>query len=290
MKKFLCYDTNDAASGKINVDNRGMLKPNSTVPSTNGAANQYLVTDEDGKVKWEDRLAYEVTGWKDFTISLGMGTEITGFTMPPVGDTVTVKVNGVESVETVKSGEIEGHSYSYIGSTDIAGMVSGTGGWFIAYYAEEGRAIGGANPETTVSLFITIPPKIKYEYLPDDLLKSPYPIQIVDFDNFLFSFGFEVFVAGDGDAGTHNFSLPKEKWDEFLNLLSEFQQNTLCVSGTSIVSNVKPNAGRPKFDSTGAALNNANAVFFKYYTLDVSYNEETETVTAIKSIIKKELT
>ena len=27
MKKFLCYDTNDAASGKINVDGRGMLKP-----------------------------------------------------------------------------------------------------------------------------------------------------------------------------------------------------------------------------------------------------------------------
>ena len=27
MKKFLCYDTNDAASGKINVDNRGTLKP-----------------------------------------------------------------------------------------------------------------------------------------------------------------------------------------------------------------------------------------------------------------------
>ena len=27
MRKFLCYDTNDAASGKINVDSRGMLKP-----------------------------------------------------------------------------------------------------------------------------------------------------------------------------------------------------------------------------------------------------------------------
>lgn len=27
MKRFLCYDTNDAASGRINVDNRGMLKP-----------------------------------------------------------------------------------------------------------------------------------------------------------------------------------------------------------------------------------------------------------------------
>ena len=58
MKKFLCYDTNDAASGKINVDNRGMLKPNSTVPSSN-AANQQLVTDGEGGVKWEDRLAYD---------------------------------------------------------------------------------------------------------------------------------------------------------------------------------------------------------------------------------------
>lgn len=26
MKKFLCYDTNDVASGKIDVDSRGMLK------------------------------------------------------------------------------------------------------------------------------------------------------------------------------------------------------------------------------------------------------------------------
>ena len=58
MKKFLCYDTNDAASGKIEVDNRGMLKPNSTVPS-GGAPYQQLVTDGTGTAKWEDRLAYE---------------------------------------------------------------------------------------------------------------------------------------------------------------------------------------------------------------------------------------
>ena len=59
MKKFLCYDTNDAASGKINVSANGILKPNSTLPSTNGASYQQLVTDDSGKVKWEDRLAYE---------------------------------------------------------------------------------------------------------------------------------------------------------------------------------------------------------------------------------------
>ena len=59
MKKFLCYDTNDVANGKIDVDSRGMLKPNSTVPSTNGAVNQQLVTDGNGNTKWEDRLAYD---------------------------------------------------------------------------------------------------------------------------------------------------------------------------------------------------------------------------------------
>lgn len=59
MRKFLCYDTNDATSGKINVDSRGMLKPNSTVPATNGSTYQQLVTDGEGNAKWEDRLAYE---------------------------------------------------------------------------------------------------------------------------------------------------------------------------------------------------------------------------------------
>ena len=60
MKKFLCYDTNDAASGKINVDSRGMLKPNSTVPS-GSTPHQQLVTDGGGNTKWEDRLAYVAT-------------------------------------------------------------------------------------------------------------------------------------------------------------------------------------------------------------------------------------
>ena len=38
-----------------------MLKPNSTVPSTNGAPYQQLVTDSGGSAKWEDRLAYVTT-------------------------------------------------------------------------------------------------------------------------------------------------------------------------------------------------------------------------------------
>ena len=59
MKKFLCYDTNDAASGRVNVSANGVLKPNSTVPSNSGASYQKLVTGGDGSIKWEDRLAYD---------------------------------------------------------------------------------------------------------------------------------------------------------------------------------------------------------------------------------------
>ena len=59
MRKFLCYDTNDATSGKINVSANGVLRPNATVPSTNGTAYQQLVTDGNGNTQWADRLAYE---------------------------------------------------------------------------------------------------------------------------------------------------------------------------------------------------------------------------------------
>ena len=53
MKKFLCYDTNDVASGKINVDSRGVLKSvGSSIPSTDSAPFQQLVTDGNGEVKW----------------------------------------------------------------------------------------------------------------------------------------------------------------------------------------------------------------------------------------------
>lgn len=131
-----------------------------------GKAYQQLVTDGDGNVQWEDRLAYEYTEWKDFTLSLGKGTKITGFTMPPIGDTVTVKVNGVESVETVKSGEIEGQSYSYIGSIDAAGLFSGTEGWIV--FNNIDAMVGLANPETTISLFITEQHKVDEKYIQQD--------------------------------------------------------------------------------------------------------------------------
>lgn len=254
-----------------------------------GRAYQYLVTDGNGKTKWEDRLAYEYTEWKDFVLN-NDGIAIDGFTMPPVGDTVAVKVNGVESVETVKLGEMEGLSYPYIGSINFSEFLNGKNGWLISPEGDT-LIVGVSNPTTTVSLYTVMPHKIAYNYLPNDLLKSSYPIKIVNFDDFLHSFGIEATVGGDGKVGTNNFSLSKEKWDEFLNLVDEFANNTLCVSHSSwIVENVKSNVGHPIFYSTGWGLSAANILIFKYYKLDVSYNEETETVTTIKSITEKDLT
>ena len=138
-----------------------------TGKGSEGKAYQYLVTDGDGNTKWEDRLAYEYTEWKDFTISSNSHSDFTGFTMPPVGNTVTVKVDGVESVETVKSGEIDGFTYSYIGSVDIISLKSGNNGWIIAYMPGKGM-LEGANPETTISLLVTYQHKIDEKYIQQD--------------------------------------------------------------------------------------------------------------------------
>ena len=103
MKKFLCYDTNDAASGKINVDSRGVLKPNSTVPSTNGASYQQLVTDGEGNTKWEDRLAWKESQEVDFVPEITfemsdtmVSLECTGAIPLVSGDTYKYVLNGVE--------------------------------------------------------------------------------------------------------------------------------------------------------------------------------------------------
>ena len=117
MKKFLCYDTNDAASGKINVDSRGMLKPNSTVPS-GSTPYQQLVTDGSGNTKWEDRLCYSKETpceIMDTALSEWMGPQddvyflwdVPVISLPTLGVTYTVLWGGsfyeVKCVESTNS-------------------------------------------------------------------------------------------------------------------------------------------------------------------------------------------
>ena len=140
MKKFLCYDTNDAANGKVNVGANGVLKPNATVPSTNGAAYQQLVTDGDGNTKWEDRLAYEVRTMvldhvvnKFTTQSSGLpnvnynGTD-KALTDDNIGDTYIVTINGVEYRTVLQKKYTQyWNTYYYLGADtpSLANNISG---------------------------------------------------------------------------------------------------------------------------------------------------------------------
>ena len=140
MKKFLCYDTNDAANGKVNVGVNGVLKPNATVPSTNGAAYQQLVTDGDGDTKWEDRLAYEVRTMvldhvvNKFTTQSSVlpnvnynGTD-KALTDDNIGDNYIVTINGVEYRTVLRKKYTQyWNTYYYLGSDPpaVANNMSG---------------------------------------------------------------------------------------------------------------------------------------------------------------------
>ena len=106
MKKFLCYDTNDAASGKISVSTNGVLSPNATVPSTNGTPYQQLVTDGDSNTKWEDRLAYDnKTVLVEQTKITNAGREsIIDLSLLANGSFVTVNIDGTEYNATLEEG------------------------------------------------------------------------------------------------------------------------------------------------------------------------------------------
>ena len=133
MKKFLCYDTNDAASGKINVGANGVLKPNSTVPSTNGAAYQQLITDGSGNTKWEDRLAYITDPTMTELISENTirmtvqpdGRYLGNLPMPVIlseGTTYIVKLDGVEYESVCKVFDGQDGLIAYIGNLAITGV------------------------------------------------------------------------------------------------------------------------------------------------------------------------
>ena len=120
MRKFLCYDTNDAASGKIDVDSNGVLSPNATVPSTNGTPYQQLVTDGEGNAKWEDRLAYEEvkTGWKTIINSSDVNWQASGGAggqsmMQPYNNTTARIEPGCKYTVECNVGMYEGTANSY---------------------------------------------------------------------------------------------------------------------------------------------------------------------------------
>ena len=158
MKKFLCYDTNDAASGKINVDSRGVLKPNSTVPS-GGAPYQQLVTDGTGTATWEDRLAYAETKLGEIvpetTVTFSdmgglMGANFPDSFNPEEGVPYRITWDG----ETYECLMCDYNGYPALGNLDIANMGEDTGEPFIMAY--NGTAWMTATSNTSTAHLISI--------------------------------------------------------------------------------------------------------------------------------------
>ena len=177
MKKFLCYDTNDAASGKIGVDNRGILKPNSTVPS-GSAPYQQLVTDGTGTVKWEDRLAYETEPVlteivQEETVSFTNESGLMSALWPPTfnaveGQTCIVKFDGADyTCSCIRLGG-EGGPLA-LGNLSIAEVGDDTGEPFLMVYGGQWTIMSSDSAtEHTISISdkqVSIS-KIDKKYLP----------------------------------------------------------------------------------------------------------------------------
>ena len=175
MKKFLCYDTNDATSGKINVDSRGMLKPNSTVPS-GSTPYQQLVTDGDGNTKWEDRLAYVTTEEKvifsqeniEFTEQYGLYvSDYMPITAIKAGENCSVSFDGKTYISTA----VSSMDFITIGNANLMHAGDNTGEPFcICYDPNQNIQIATAltSPTHTVSISRVVETvhKIPQKWLP----------------------------------------------------------------------------------------------------------------------------
>lgn len=128
----------------------------------------------------KNRTHYEESSYTDYVLNAG-GTEIVGFSMPGVGETITVKINGVESAETVKTATsiALGSSYKYIGNITLDSLLDGGTGWIIAEAI--GKTMGMANPNTTITVESTIVHKINNKFINFDGLVRTFDYHFKDY-------------------------------------------------------------------------------------------------------------
>ena len=112
----------------------------------------------------KNRTHYEEIAYVDYVLNMNP-TTIVGFSMPEVGETTTVKINGVESVETVKEAKssLWDISYKYIGNTDLDSLLNGGTGWCVLELS--GQAGGYANPDTTITVENIVVHKINDKFI-----------------------------------------------------------------------------------------------------------------------------
>lgn len=119
--------------------------------------------DESAPDYVKGRTHYEESACVDYVLNMD-GTNIVGLSMPEVGETMTVKINGVESAETVKAYSNNSGSYKYIGNIDVDSLLNGGTGWVIIMLYDD-KAVGFANPDTTISIEVAIIHKINEKFI-----------------------------------------------------------------------------------------------------------------------------
>lgn len=131
--------------------------------SGGGAQPDWNQNDSTAADYVKNRTHYEESAYVDYVLNMD-GTDIVGLSMPEVGETVTVKINGVESVETVKNGTSGSiGNYTYIGTIDFDSLDAGGTGWLVA--GIPGQAVGFANPDTTISVETIVVHKINDKFI-----------------------------------------------------------------------------------------------------------------------------
>ena len=131
--------------------------------SGGGAKPDWNQNDSTAADYVKNRTHYEESSYTDYVLNAD-GTQITGFSMPEVGETVTVKINGVESAETVKNGTSGPlGNYTYIGTIDFDSLRAGGTGWCVAEIM--GHVSGFANQDTTITVESIIVHKINDKFI-----------------------------------------------------------------------------------------------------------------------------
>ena len=147
--------------------------------SGGGAQSDWNQNDSTAADYVKNRTHYEESIYTDYVLNAG-GTQITGFSMPEVGETVTVKINGVESAETVKTGTTGPiGNYTYIGTIDFDSLKAGGTGWIVA--ESMGHAMGVANPDTTITVETIVVHKINDKFINFDGLARTFDYHFKDY-------------------------------------------------------------------------------------------------------------
>lgn len=150
------------AVGKLKGDVSQLSKETSELKEDLAKHPDWNQNDESAPDYVKGRTHYEESACVDYVLNMN-GTNIVGLSTPEVGETMTVKINGVESAETVKAYSNNSGSYEYIGNIDVDSLLNGGTGWVIIMLDD--KAVGFANPDTTISIEVAIIHKINEKFI-----------------------------------------------------------------------------------------------------------------------------